>query len=285
MEVGMNKEQNAAAEYPDDEQLALTKLNVLMGEWKSQVGKYTVWDPESQRKYPAAEYFCSDGFYPYYYAQTPKILFIARETVEMEGANYIEELLKAYHADLVAGVSVNRHAFHSRMMYIAQGAIKEHCEKPYEDLPCASAIAKTLGTPEGVSFAFMELSKYMNCGEDANAHCSTELMKQFLEDSCLDTTRFIQQEMEILAPDIIITMNLWECGINAALIEKALGHVSQICGNIYLPHATLNKVSIGERQVPLIDMAHFSSRKSHKEAFYDPAMNIMRDLKARGMLQ
>jgi hypothetical protein len=67
--------------------------------------------------------------------------------------------------------------------------------------------------------------------------------------------------------------------------EKALGHVSQICGNSYLPYATLNKVSIGGRQVPLIDMVHFSSRKSHKEAFYDPAMNIMRDLKARGMLQ
>jgi hypothetical protein len=40
----MNEEQNAAAEYPDDEQPALAKLNVLMGEWKSQVSKYTVWD-------------------------------------------------------------------------------------------------------------------------------------------------------------------------------------------------------------------------------------------------
>ena len=274
-----------ANEFPDNEQAAFTKLNGLMGEWKKQVGKYTVWDGASQRYWPANEYFCSDGFYPYYYSQNLKILFIARETVQMWGEDYIKELLKGYWEDAVAGVTVNRHAFHSRMMYIAHGAIKEHFEKPYYDLDYASDIAKTFGKPEGISFAFMELSKYSNEAEDANAHCNTELMKQFLEDSDIENTRFIQKEIELLSPDIIITMNLWECGLEPALIEKALGKVSQICGNVYLPHATLNSITIGGRQVPLIDMAHFSSRKSHKKAFYDPAMTIMRDLKARGMLK
>jgi hypothetical protein len=194
----------------------------------------------------------------------------------MWGEDYIQTLLKAFRKNSVAGVPVNRHAFFSRMMYITYGAIQGNCEKPYGDLPWASDTAQTFGTPQDISFAFMELSKYSNEGEDANAHYNTELMKQFLEDFCLDNTRFMRKEIELLNPDIIIKMNLWSCGIEAALIEKALGAVSQICGGSYLPHATLSMLTMGSRQIPLIDMYHFSSRKSHKEAFYDPAMKIMR---------
>jgi hypothetical protein len=61
--------------------------------------------------------------------------------------------------------------------------------------------------------------------------------------------------------------------------------VSQLCGNIYLPNATLNTLIIGSKEVPLIDMMHFSSRKSHKKDFYDPAMKIMLDLKNKGLLK
>jgi hypothetical protein len=123
------------------ERSALEKLNVLMDEWKSYVSKYTVWDSESQRKYPADECFCSDGFFPCYYRQKPKILFIAREAVGMWGEDYITTLVKAFRENLVAGVPVNRHAFFSRMMYIAYGAIKGNCEKPYDSLPWAGDIA------------------------------------------------------------------------------------------------------------------------------------------------
>jgi len=109
-------------------------------------------------------------------------------------------------------------------------------------------------------------------------------MQQFLIDSDLDNFEFAKKELELLNPNIVITMNLWECGLDTALIEKALGKVSQLCGNIYLPHATLNSLIVGSKEVPLIDMMHFSSRKSHERDFYNPAMKIILDLKSRGIL-
>ena len=264
--------------FPIGEREKRKLLNRLMDDWKTQAGKHRVWDEASQRFFRADEYICTDGFYPYYFQQKPRILFIAREAVQMCECDYIETLLSAYREDCVANVTVNRHAFHSRMMYIAYGAIKGNFELDYDDLPTSSSIARTFGTTDGISFAFMELSKYSNESDDANSRCDSKLMKQFLIDSDLEHTEFIKKELALLEPDVIITMNLWECGIDGGLIETALGKVSQICENKYFPYATLNSLTVGSQDVPLIDLAHFSSRKSHKGDFYDPAMRIMRDL-------
>jgi hypothetical protein len=262
--------------FRGDERAKRDKINILMDDWGSRLADARVWDGESQKYFSGKECFCRDGFYPGYFNQPLKILFVGRETVQMWGGDYIASLFDAYHRNEVAGVTVNRHAFHSRMLYIAYGALHGG-SIAYDDLPWASDIAKTFGRSGGISFAFMELSKYSNEADDANSHCNKGLMEQFLRDSDLVHRNFVKEELEILQPDIIFTMNLWECGIAGELIENALGKVTTACGKPYLPYATLNRIAIRGRQTPLIDMFHFSSRKSHKKAFYDPAMTILKD--------
>jgi hypothetical protein len=161
------------------------------------------------------------------------------------------------------------------MMYLAYG-ITHGCGIAFEDLPQASDIAATFGTREGISFAFMELSKYSNDNEDANSRRDKELMERFLRDSLSAGRNFFREELELLNPDIIITMNLWECGVDNALIEAALGKVTLEDGKTWQPHATVNRIVINGRRVLLIDLNHFSSRKSTRECFYNPVMGILR---------
>jgi hypothetical protein len=255
-------------------------LESLMSGWKRELSKSLVPYREDGRTYPGSEYFCADGFFPWYFSQTPKILFVGRETVQMSGGDYIADCLAAYRQNSIAGVTVNRHAFHSRMMYLAYG-ILHGCGIAYEDLPRASDIAATFGTREGISFAFMELSKYSNDNEDANSRRDKELMERFLRDSLSAGRNFFREELELLNPDITITMNLWECGVDNTLIEAALGNVAMEDGKTWQPHATVNRIAINGRQVLLIDLNHFSSRKRTKECFYDPVMGIVREKFAR----
>lgn len=61
-------------------------------------------------------------------------------------------------------------------MYIAYGLIKN--EKSYGDIPWANTIADTFGTDEGISFAFINISKFSN--ESKNWQSDYDLISKFL---------------------------------------------------------------------------------------------------------
>jgi hypothetical protein len=164
------------------------------------------------------------------------------------------------------------------MMYIAWG-ILHNGTVPYQKVPWASELGKTFGTPEGISFAFMELSKYSNDSESGSSRRDVELMSAFLKDSRLEKRNFFQEELAILDPDVVITMNLWGAGLDNALLELALGEiVEDAASSKYQPYASLSSIGINEKQTPLIDLYHFSYRKNTEEYFYNPVMKIVRDL-------
>jgi hypothetical protein len=141
-------------------------------------------------------------------------------------------------------------------------------------------LGKTFGAPAGLSFAFMELSKYSNESESGSVRRDAELMTAFLKNSRLEKHNFFREELAILDPDVIITMNLWDAGIDKPLLELALGKpVADEHSSSYLPHASLDYIEVNEKQTPLIDLHHFSGRYDTEEYFYNPVMKIITDLR------
>jgi hypothetical protein len=246
-----------------------------MSDWKREVAQSRVVFREDGKEYAGADYFCADGFFPYYTRQKTKILFIGREAVGMSGLDYIEVLYDAYKQNRVAGKTLDAHATEARQFYLAYGLLHD---VPYDEVPYASELAKTFGTANGISFAFMELSKYSNDAEDANQHRDAELMTRFLQDSHLEKRNFVREELALLDPDIILTMNLWGAGIDGALLEQALGKV-RYAGNPE-PALSVNVLPINGRDVPLFDLWHFASRKNTERDFYNPVLRAWRALHA-----
>jgi hypothetical protein len=260
--------------FPQEERVNRTRISALMDEWKQETAKSQVVFQQDGKSYNGDQYFCADGFYPYYYHQKKKILFIARETVGMSGEDYIKDAFLAYQKDNIGGRTINQYHFHSRMMYLAYGILHDG-EIPYSRVPWASEIAQTFGSKNGISFAFMELSKYSN-DNDEDSGRDLALMTAFLRDSHLEKRNFFQEELAILEPDIVITMNIWETGLDDALLNLALGEVRMVDAETYTPSATLNTIAIKGKLVPLIDLYHFSSRKNTETDFYEPVMRIIK---------
>ncbi|MDR0600143.1 MAG: hypothetical protein LBG84_08725 [Treponema sp.] len=265
--------------FPPEERPLRTRLLALMADWKREVARSSVVFREDGKAYSGDEYFCADGFFPYYTRQKTKILFIGREAVGLSGMDYIDVMFNAYKRNSVAGKTLDAHATEARQFYLAYG-ISRGGAVPYAEVPYASELAKTFGTAEGVSFAFMELSKYSNDAEDANARRDAELMTRFLRDSHLEKRNFPREELSLLDPDVILTMNLWNAGVDAALVEQALGGV-RFAGSPE-PAISVNALSLNGREVPLFDLWHFSSRKSTERDFYDPVMRAWRGETGRG---
>jgi hypothetical protein len=246
-----------------------------MSDWKREVAQSQVVFREDGKLYSGADYFCADGFFPYYTRQKTKILFIGREAVGMSGMDYIGTLYNAYKENNVGGKTLDAYATEARQFYLAYGLLHNGAV-PYREVPYASELAKTFGTANGISFAFMELSKYSNDAEDANRRRDAELMARFLRDSHLEKRNLVREELSLLNPDIILTMNLWGSGIDSALLDQALGTVRFIVNPE--PAISVNMLSINGRDVPLFDLWHFASRKNTETDFYNPVMRAWRGL-------
>jgi hypothetical protein len=189
-------------------------------------------------------------------------------------------LFAAYKKNIVGDKdkTLNQHSFHKRMLKLTYGILNN--VENYENVPCASKIAETFGTSTGISFAFMNLSKYSNDNPGHYNNRDVNLMNAFLRDSHLKTRNFIQDELSLLDPNIVITMNLWDAGIKKDLLCLALGEVKVVDNNNYKP-ICYNSITINGKCVPLIDMYHFSSNPEGTEDsnFYNPVMKILKKIK------
>jgi hypothetical protein len=264
--------------FPPDERPLRSRLDALMSDWKREVARSQVVFREDGKAYSGADYFCADGFFPYYTRQKTKILFVGREAVGLSGMDYIDVLYDAYKQNNVGGKTLDAYATEARQFYLAYG-ILHNGTVPYDEIPYASELTKAFGTANGISFAFMELSKYSNDAEDANQRRDAGLMARFLRDSHLEKRNFVREELSLLDPDIILTMNLWEAGLDGTLLEQALGKVRP-AGN---PESAIsvNVLPLNGRDIPLFDLWHFASRKSTEQDFYNPVMRAWRERQER----
>lgn len=229
--------------YPQNEIELLNAINKLMSKWKKLGSMSTL--------------FVSDGFYPFYTNQRIKILFIGREGIDLAGKNYIEELYKSIKNGRIGNCHLNSHKFHSRMLRITY-AIENRTK---EDIPQATEISKTFGTEGGISYAFMNISKLSHESQNGDWKTKMELVNRFLEEN--NNIEYLQKEVSLLNPDIIIGMNLGtlynKLGKRNVDDVKFFGEVKKDNnGKEEDGNVSLQKIEIAGKEFILIDSYHFS---------------------------
>lgn len=239
--------------YPKNETVIQNELNTVFTEWHS----YAQIKSLPNKRTP--DDMVLDGFYPYYSKQNCKVLFVGRESLGLTGDNYIDLLHHMYTSEKAIGdKTLNQHRFHALMFYITYGLNNDCCD--WKDIPMATEIADSFATEKGISFAFMNLSKFSNDSNDWRA--DWPLIDGFVEAFRDSPINYFAKQIDTLCPDIILTMNL-----ESRL--KALGEISVIeYGNTasYFTLRTSNKEYL------LIDLFHFSASKSQENCYYEPIL-------------
>jgi hypothetical protein len=251
--------------YPTTEKPKLALLEQLFREWHHH---FTI--NESELAGQEADGMSFDGFYPHYFSRRKRILFIGWEPVDMYGISYIGNLHKAYRVSKHIGkwhLDGRNAKFHYRMLCIAYG-ILNGLPNWRTDVPDASEIGDTLGDPDGASFAFMNISKLSNESGGSQANWSAIKAAYALSSQ---GRNFIQEQVGIMKPDIIITMNRrGNLGDNlASLGERTSIHATDQANSYWLD-------SGGHRSL-LIDTWHFAARnKDDVTDFYAPICDAMK---------
>lgn len=243
--------------YPEFEQEKKTQIDSLMFEWKESL-------PDKEK-----QIFVEDGFYPYYFSKKPKILFIAKEALEMSKENYINTLFDCYvNEKTVGNKTLNQYSFHKRLLYLAYGILnKKSSLEDFNAMPNASEIGDSFGSESGVSFAFMNISKSSN---DKSVQADLDL----IDESVAHGTSFIKKEIEILEPDVIITGNIG--GLLFKILDK-INVIEKLGGTPNECDVCVHEAIIGNKSVPLLDCWHFSNfTKSDFENFYSPICNYLK---------
>lgn len=115
-------------------------------------------------------------------------------------------------------------------------------------------------------FAFMELSKYQNKSK-TGAIANKKLISRFLTDTSIE---YIKKEINIINPDLIITMNLWDISPEVTeSISKIFCINKAVIGKLY-------DVQINRKTFKLINLYHFSAIKSTEKNFYNPVIKIVK---------
>jgi hypothetical protein len=273
--------------YAKNEKDKLNELKSLLESWKNKVSIEKV--KSGTKNYTGKDLFVEDGFFPNYFNQKYKVLFIAREEVGDGWAigkkefKVVNDWLKLFNNE--DGLDA-RYGLLGSLLILLYG-IENGFQDKYDDIKTKekiTEIARSIGKHKGLSFSIMELSKYYNA--NGTKGVNKKLMTQFLEHSQLnwDKNNFFKDEISILTPDIIITLRLWKLNkkiteyINELIFDKKIlkfNFIKRYGKKDKWNCITLNSIILKRKKIPIIDMGHFSTPgKSIKNDFYNPLMRI-----------
>jgi len=224
--------------------------------------------------------FNTDGFFPNYYGQKHKVLFVGREArwITSGGPNII-------HGDYI-GTSIGwlkndnqkNTSFWGRILRMVQ-LFRSDGKKEYEQLSandCAEEMAKN----NDYGFAIINISKYSNDDDDGGTADYPRINK-FLKDSQFDLyeeNNYFKKELEILDPDYIITFDLWNGKIKPEYLKLCLNKGEEV--DKYpqdSPDGRLYEININGRKVKLVDIYHPATPpfvKDDKGCFYMPLKEL-----------
>lgn len=240
--------------YPSNEIQLLNSLNSLFKSWLSySKGIDFPYGLNSSD-------IVLDGFYPHYTHQQCKILFIGRESLGLSGENYIDLMHYLYTSKQhIGGISLNQHRFHSLMLRIAYGLNCNYCD--WDKIPPATEIADSFATEDGVSFAFMNLSKLSNESDDWQV--DWKLVDGFVDAFKNSKVNFFSEQIDVICPDVIVTMNL----------ESRLQALGKLTALEYGENASYYTLKTKSNTYLVIDSYHFSAIKDQENCFYNPIID------------
>jgi hypothetical protein len=237
-------------------------INSLMKLWLTSLG-------EKDDIHEYTEFFSPDGFFPGYYKQKPKVLFIGREprwtTVLIANNDSIASILHQNN---------NKASFWKRILYMVQ-LFKSDGNMTFEQIK-ASDYANKVAETGDYGFAFMNISKYSNDLEEGG-RADWDCINTFLEYSQLEKRNYFQEELKLLDPDYIITANLWGGRIESKYLDLCFGKLTPV--EKYPKDSPkgrwLFEMDLGGKKIKLIDLYHFSRPGSDKDHFYSPIKELL----------
>ena len=142
-----------------------------------------------------------------------------------------------------------------------------------EGYPPAKVIADSFATSHGVSFAFMNLSKLSHeYADHPSWKVDWSTIDRFVEKTLKCRQIYFQRKIEILDPNIIVTMNL-------APVLSAFGDISL---QESIPSAKIYILHLQERCIPVFDCWHFACfNKPDNEGFYLPICEAYKHFSSR----
>jgi hypothetical protein len=255
------------AMFSDNEKKNREKINLLMKEWKKEVAKSKVLSGDNKKSDLGKNCFVADGFFPNYYSQTNKILFIGREARYISGSDIIEVVINHFKDN-----NAKRISFWRRILYILYG-IKNNGREKFQNIPDANDIAAQMVESNDYGLAIMNFSKYSNNRKDG-ASANIGLINRFLQDSHLDNRNYFREELSILDPNIIITANLWDGKINEEYLQYMFGKTCPI--KKISNKATLSTMKFNKKTIKIIDLYHFSRPGvMDEDYYYAPVMKLL----------
>lgn len=246
------------------------ELMRLFDEWIAQISKNKEPVDNGDGKRAPRDCFAKDGFFPGYFSQKKKVLFIGRETRNIGGYDFRDTSKHFFE-----NKSCNKNNWWRRILYIVYG-IQHGGKIAFSDIPQANEIMKEMLEKNDFGFAVMNVSKFSN---DSNTdwQTNTSLVDRFLKDSELEKTNFFQRELEILEPDVIVTANLWDGKIKDDYLELCLPseNFSKKLKRLRENVAQYGKYNLNGKKIDYIDLYHFSAVKNDEKYFYNPVMKIL----------
>lgn len=243
--------------YPAHEEKLNQRLAALFSDW------YAAAQTRKFLRGHTADDIVFDGFYPNYTSQRVKVLFVGREALGICGENYIEILHGAYKNNHIGNKHINQHKFHNLMFYITYGVNNGFPE--WDSIPSASELSGDFATERGISFAFMNLSKLSNESEDWTVDWA--LVDSFVDSFSGGPRNYFRDEIEILAPDVIISMNL----------EGRLAALGEMTVQEYGSEISTYHLTVADRDILLMDLFHFSApNKSSRDMYYEKVKQALR---------
>ena len=231
------------------------------------------WEKVIQQNNPElAPLFTRDGAFPGYSNAYPKVLFIGRESRYAETGDRITSDI-AWFKKLKPGEGMGN--YWNRIFTIAY-LIRTRQKYSPGKTPSPRAILDQMRTTNNYGFAIMNISKYINPEEDKSGTSNFNLINQFLADSELEKRNFIREEIALLAPDIIITANLWGCKIKKKYLD--LIFPPQDFGTPVFDrtkNACLQNFRLNGRTIKRIDIYHFSTAGNDQKMFFDPIVKLL----------
>lgn len=259
--------------YSSEEADLLHRLDELFTEWKRVA------------EAPSGFWFIPDGFYPNYFRQNPRILYIGRDAHDLYGEDdengettYIEKFLPQYLSGKMGDAkrNINGVKFHKLLIEVAYGIIHEcnwnqstdEPSKPH--VPYASEICGHDGKVfDRVSFAFMDLCKWSHESYEGSGNgtgVAWNAVDTFIKQSAKENRNFILDEISLLSPDIVISMNF-----GRELISRFSSGKFQLVDdkneNCFVYKMELDSI---QKPVFLFDTWHFSGSKSEEKCIYNP---------------
>ena len=224
--------------YPESEKVLLEKLLALFNE---------SYDYAKGIHFIKSEYsyddLLTDGFFPFYTKQKTKVLFIGWETYDFWDQNYIDYLYQNYKSG-----KYNNKQFAYLMYYITYGILNGFPD--WFSIPSLCDTKNSFATEDGLSFAFINLSKFNN--ETGSANADSVLINDFVKVFSNPEINLYERQIAILDPDIIISMNLEQ---NIEKLGKT-ACINYTCNNICVYEYIIQN----NKKIPLFDTRHFSAR-------------------------